>query len=59
MTIRVEFPVVPTRPGNGFGIEPTMRAARLTARTITLTVPGAESEEDDREAMYAALFAEA
>jgi hypothetical protein len=55
VTVRVEFPTVQQRPGNGFGIEAQMQAARLTALTITLTIPG-EEDEDDREAMYAALF---
>ena len=55
MTVRVEFPTVTQRPGNGFGIEAQLQAARLTALTFTLVIPG-EAEEEDMEAMYAALF---
>ena len=58
-TIRCQFPTVPARPN--MGLE-GMRAAELTSMVVTLTVPreveGHESQED-REAMYAALFAEA
>lgn len=56
--IRCQFPTVPARPN--MGLE-GMRAAELTSLTVTFTVPrevqGHESR-DEREAMYAALFAE-
>lgn len=58
-TIRCQFPTMPAAPNMGMR---GMRAAELTAITVELTVPGRVTgveTHEDREAMYAALFAAA
>jgi len=50
----VTIPTIPARPD--MDMERAIRAADLTANTVTLIVPRDEEDEEDLEAIYAKLF---